>query len=736
MKYIYLLTLTIFLFTFTQAQPTLERPDIPVFENTERLDLALTGGMNNPQFSEVDLNNDGIQDLFIFDKTGNVSMTFINGGTPNQVDYKFAPKYAKNFPNFIRWVLLRDYNCDGIMDAFSYSQVPGVAGVQVHEGYYDNNEIKFTLAEDLIKYPGFNNFPTNLYVSSEDYPSVHDLDNDGDMDILTFSISGGWIEYYENQSVENGNACNDLDYRLVDNCWGRLYESGVLNALELSTGKDSCVNNPNFIGRGATDGVHVGSTLLNFDIDNDNDYEILLGDVSFTDMVLGINGLNADTAWMNDQITGFPDYTTNVDIPIFPVAFYMDVDNDNVKDLLAAPNARNISENYFCSWYYHNSQATAEPLFEYRQNDFLIEKMVDWGSETAPAFFDHNSDGLLDIVIGTYGRFEAGGNYIATLALYENTGTLDYPEYTLVNSNYANVQATPDLRAINPGFGDFDADGDMDMVIGEEFGKLFYFENMDIGDGLAVFSSFTPLQNIDVGQFAAPYPVDMDRDGLLDLVVGERNGNLNYWRNEGSGTNYNFVETNTLLGNIDCRELGFTEGYCDPVIIDEGGEYVMYIGSEPGNIRRYINIEDSLMTNQGFELADSLFGEIVQGNRTRLDVADINGDGALEYLVGNRRGGFTLYSAGEVLTSTQTPIVTDFTFNIYPNPANDQLNISFPQMLTQQADIRIFSALGQQLHHSITTENTQISLDHFAHGIYFCQVQIGQDVVVKKFVKG
>ena len=32
------------------------------------------------------------------------------------VDYEYAPEYQANFPNLIEWVLLRDYNGDGIQD--------------------------------------------------------------------------------------------------------------------------------------------------------------------------------------------------------------------------------------------------------------------------------------------------------------------------------------------------------------------------------------------------------------------------------------------------------------------------------------------------------------------------------------------------------------------------------------------------------------------------------------------
>ncbi|MFT5265698.1 MAG: hypothetical protein ACI8YQ_004454, partial [Polaribacter sp.] len=86
---------------------------------------GLTGGLNSPQFSAVDLNDDGIEDLYIFDRVGNVHLTFINGGTANEVDYDFEPKYAKNFPKLTQWVLLRDFDGDGAMDIFSYSDFPG-----------------------------------------------------------------------------------------------------------------------------------------------------------------------------------------------------------------------------------------------------------------------------------------------------------------------------------------------------------------------------------------------------------------------------------------------------------------------------------------------------------------------------------------------------------------------------------------------------------------------------------
>ena len=77
------------------------------------LQFPWTGGMNSCQFSTIDLNADGIKDLFVFDKIGDRILTFINIGTANAVSYTFAPEYAVRFPALHSWVQLIDYNNDG-----------------------------------------------------------------------------------------------------------------------------------------------------------------------------------------------------------------------------------------------------------------------------------------------------------------------------------------------------------------------------------------------------------------------------------------------------------------------------------------------------------------------------------------------------------------------------------------------------------------------------------------------
>ena len=71
------------LFVNAQSGFTLNT-SIPVNQNGP-LDLAWAGGINFPVFSEIDLNNDNTADLFVFDRSNNRILTFINNEDQVQI---------------------------------------------------------------------------------------------------------------------------------------------------------------------------------------------------------------------------------------------------------------------------------------------------------------------------------------------------------------------------------------------------------------------------------------------------------------------------------------------------------------------------------------------------------------------------------------------------------------------------------------------------------------------------
>ena len=58
----------------------------------------------------------------------------------------------------------------------------------------------------------------NIYVSAVDIPAISDIDSDGDLDILTFSILGGFVEYHKNVNGNNFKL-RSIIFELKVGCW-------------------------------------------------------------------------------------------------------------------------------------------------------------------------------------------------------------------------------------------------------------------------------------------------------------------------------------------------------------------------------------------------------------------------------------------------------------------------------------------------------------------------------------
>ena len=119
----------------------------------------------------------------------------------------------------------------------------------------------------------------------------------------------------------------NMDFEKTEFCWGEFAESEESNELTL----DTCLNgsSQNF---GPT--RHTGSTLTLIDWDNDNDQDLVLGDVDYPDLILLINGGDANHAKMISQTNLFPSEIDPVKIFSMPVASFIDVNFDGHNDLI------------------------------------------------------------------------------------------------------------------------------------------------------------------------------------------------------------------------------------------------------------------------------------------------------------------------------------------------------------------------------------------------------------------
>lgn len=681
----------------------------------KKLINPFTGGLNSPQFNSIDIDNDGEDELCVFDRAGQLILPFV---WENNV-WKHKPGLSSVFPDLQEWVILRDYNGDGIQDLFTYSDVPGVDGIIVYKGYYENDLIAF---ERIVFEEAFNilffELPgggkTNLRVTKIDYPAIDDMDNDGDLDVLTFNVSGGQIELFQNMSMERGFEKDTIILKLVDFCWGGIFETGFTEEINLAPAPDECATptSPNIV-----EFRHAGSTILTMDVDNDGDKDAILGDLSFDNLNLLKNNGDSSNAWISEQDIEFPSNSRPVDIFSFPAAFLVDADKDGLKDLIAAPNLNRGGEDRKVGWFYKNTGEEQLPVFDYRKDRFLVEEMIDLGSSTHPALVDVNQDGLLDLVVGNAGIFNDFEISGSGLFYFENVGTAEEPIFELKDSNYLNMnQFNPSSYNFTPTFGDIDGDGDMDLIVGEEFGGLFFAENTAGPNAPLAFGPWEySYQNINVGLSSTPQLFDVNEDGLLDLVIGEKDGNINYFQNQGSRQEPLFVPDpmqapNTFfLGKVDTRRPGFIQGASHPFFFYHKNELMMLSGSENSRLELYEEVVGKIQ--EAFILAEQTSNLPNAGFRTAPALADLNNDGLLDLVVGNERGGLSFFSTpweSQQLTST-TEIKNDIQLSIWPNPANEKVRISKGQGQTQERwELELYSSNGQLLERRVFN---QITLD-------------------------
>lgn len=740
-SFIVIITLFLIGSTSSFAQPYFKWYDsIPVKMETGFVNCPWAGGLNFVQPSTIDLDLDGKKDLFVFDRTGNTIRTFLNKGSAGTINYKYAPSYETLFPKIYEWVLLVDYNCDGKEDIFCYSSKG--AGFDVYKNISSPSTglqfLKVVTQQLSAFYPEASSATAcgpvkkcNLYVSPVDIPAFSDIDNDGDLDVVTFDIIGTSIQYHKNMSQEKYNSCDSLEFQVANFCWGYATENALNNTYRLF---DTCKNyiaDPEIsTSTEAHRSRHSGSCELCIDLDGDGDKEFIAGDISFSNLTMLTNGGTPKNASFVKIDTTFPAHTGNtvpVDLTIFPCGFYLDVDGDGIKDFVSSPNITNSCENFNSVVYYKNNGANNLPVFQHKQNNLLQDQMIDVGEGAYPVFFDYNHDGLLDLFVGNYGYYDKT-LFQSRIALFKNTGTLTTPQFELVTRDYGNLN-TAQLLNMAPSFGDLDGDGDEDLIVGDYAGNLYYYTNTAGPNADPQYVLSQPLLKnsknriIDVGDFAAPQIIDVDKDGKNDLLIGARNGKITYYHNSGAGTVPVLDSITNFWGGVNVSKTGFFQIYAQPFLFRDKGVTKLLVGSQDGYLRLYDQIDNNL--NGKFNLVDSTYEQIYQGTRSTPSVADINGDGYLDLAVGNYQGGVSFYKG--VATDPMGIDVHDnfihFNFELFPNPSNNNVTIQINNQQGKTYLLEIYNILGQFLsNHTILNNTLTLDTQNLKEGVYLYKV--------------
>ncbi len=708
---------------------------IPVIENGKHLKLAWAGGLNSASFSHVDLNLDGKQDIVAFDKVNSFSYgifrCYLNKGNSGEATYEYTTLYDPFFPQVQQWAFFYDYNNDGKSDLLTYN----IGGIKVFKNTSSASGTSFSLARSYLysnATPSTTVTNSTIYASAVSLPGFSDIDNDGDMDVLTFSAGGFQLEYHKNLSKELYNHSDSLVFELNETSWGDFSENNCSVVLDQF--------------RASEQALHSGACLMCFDRDGDGDKDLLMGDVACNTMNYLQNNGSTVNAHMNDTTKLYPNYpdkasTNTIKLNTYPCGYHLDVDNDNAKDLIVAPNAIN-SENFNSVWLYKNTSTTSTVSFQYVKSGFLQDEMLEHGQGAYPVLVDVNADGLLDLVVGNFGYYLSGVNK-TMLAYYMNTGSGTQPSYSLMTRDFAGISSfasTNTLTGLVPSFGDIDNDGDMDMVLADYYGKIHWVENT-AGSGNPMNFTIYKYNHFNITTTnGAPYQqlIDVDRDNLLDLIVGLRNGRLAYYRNTGTSSAPSFSLITNTFGNVNVKgspALYSTDGSCAPFMFDDGGTYKLLCGSISGRLFLYDNIDGNLSGN--FNLLDTNVNKINTGPNSALQFSDINGDGKRDLIVGNYAGGLHFFSSKNAigLKEQSTP---SSSLRLYPNPASNMVVVDLASANFELKELLLYDMSGR-LVLKTTSKLSVVTLhcENLQNGVYLLEARpedVSQGVRYQKLV--
>lgn len=359
-----------------------------------------------------------------------------------------------------------------------------------------------------------------------------DYDNDGDLDILItgrLNTTTHLSAIYRNRgdgTFENSNiVLPALAFSSV--AWGDYDKDGDLDFL-LTGSSSAGANGVTYIYRnnGGTFtesgiqfpfGLKIGSLAWG-DYDNDGDLDILFTGLEGTSTAIS-------KVYRNNGDGTFTDSGNSLTPVTLSTAAWGDYDNDGDLDILITGQP---SGGPRISKIYRNR---GDGTFE----DSMIP--LQGVSDAAVAWGDYDNDGYLDIILTGW---DDGFN--VPIKIYHNNGDGTFGDI---------VHTVPGVHDGSVAWGDYDNDGDLDILITGQTLMGVYINQIYRNDGGGTFTdSGIPLNGVN-NSFAAW--ADYDNDGDLDIIsAGALNASTlitNIYRNEATTAN-TIPTTPTTLNSI------------------------------------------------------------------------------------------------------------------------------------------------------------------------------------------
>ncbi|MEB3316774.1 MAG: FG-GAP-like repeat-containing protein [Cyanobacteriota bacterium] len=254
------------------------------------------------------------------------------------------------------------------------------------------------------------------------------------------------------------------------------------------------------------------------DIDGDSDLDVFIGKRDGRTLFFE----NVGTATV-PIFAGSVSVIGLIDVGVLSTPSFVDIDADGDLDAFIGNQDGN-------TLFFRNSGSPSSPAFSSSSRGFGL---LDVGTNASPSFVDIDADGDLDAFIG-----ESAGSTL----FFRNTGSNFSAAYGISSIPFGLGHVG---FSAQPTFADIDADGDFDAFIGNNAGNILFFRNSGTPANPAFAGPSFGFDLPDFGFYASPSLVDIDADGDLDLFVGTDYGNTLFMINDG-----NYAVTSTTTDGI------------------------------------------------------------------------------------------------------------------------------------------------------------------------------------------